>query len=117
MLETLPPAVATRPTHVRYWVVTLTTVMAVLLYLDRICLSVVERFIKDDLRLTNFQSSLLLSAFFWTYALAQVPSGWLSDRFGARRMLTLYILSWSLLTGLMSVVHVLLAILLLRFGC
>src|SRR5262249_36557099 len=87
-----------QPTRVRHVVVTLTTLAAVLLYLDRFCLSFTERFIKEDLRLSNEQMALLLSAFFWTYSLAQVPSGYLTDRFGARRMLTLYILSWSLFT-------------------
>src|SRR5262245_60909893 len=90
-------------TYVRYWVVTLTTGMAVLLYLDRYCLSLAERSIKTDLQLSNFQTSLLLGAFSVTYALGQVPAGWLSDRFGARVMLTLYILIWSLFTGLVGV--------------
>src|SRR6516165_9094716 len=95
--ETLP---AQSATHVRYWVVSFATFMAVLLYLDRYCLSLAERSIKTDLQLSNFQASLLLGAFSVTYALGQVPAGWLSDRFGARVMLTLYILIWSLFTGL-----------------
>src|SRR5262249_35146272 len=74
------------PPFVRYWVVLLATVMAVLLYLDRICLSFTERYMKADLGLDDQQISWLLSAFFCTYALGQVPAGWLSDRFGARRM-------------------------------
>ena len=91
--------------------------MAALLYLDRICLSITERYIKEDLRLSNAEVARLLSAFFWTYAIAQVPAGWLSDRFGARRMLALYIVLWSLFTGLMGVAHSFAALLLFRFGC
>ena len=41
---------------------------------------------KEDLQLSNDQIALLLGAFFFSYALAQVPSGWLSDRWGARRL-------------------------------
>ncbi len=90
---------APRPTGVRYLIVAVTTLSAVLLYLDRYCISFAERFIKRDLHLSDDQMAWMLSAFFWTYALGQVPSGWLADRFGARRMLTLYILLWSLFTA------------------
>jgi ACS family glucarate transporter-like MFS transporter len=106
-----------RPTRVRHLVVGLTTLMAVLLYLDRFCLSISTGYIKEDLGLSNFQAGVLLSAFFWTYAFAQVPSGWLSDRFGARRVLSLYIVGWSLFTGLVGVAHSFLLLLAFRFGC
>ncbi|MFN4257957.1 MAG: MFS transporter [Gemmataceae bacterium] len=105
-----------KPSHVRFWIVGLTTLTAMLLYLDRFCLSFTERFMKEDMGLSNAQTDLLLSAFFWTYALAQVPSGWLSDRFGARLMLALYVLFWSLFTGLMGMATVFVAVLFLRFG-
>jgi MFS family permease len=113
-----PPAdfLLPRPTGVRFWVVGLATAMAVLLYLDRFCLSFAERFIKADLNLDNEQTSVMLAAFSVTYALGQVPSGWLSDRFGARRMLTGYIVTWSVCTGLVGVAGTFAAILVLRFG-
>lgn len=76
------------PTRVRYLVVAVTALMAVLLYLDRFCISFAELFIQEELRLTDTQVGWMLSAFFWTYALGQVPAGWLTDRFGSRRMLT-----------------------------
>lgn len=82
-----------------------TTLAAVLLYLDRICIAEIAKLddFKTALALTDRQTGAILSAFFFTYALGQVPAGWLSDRFGARRMLPLYICVWSLctiLTGL-----------------
>ena len=76
--------------------------MAVLLYLDRFCVGIAEPYIRQDLGLTKQQMGNFLSAFFWTYALAQVPAGWMSDRYGARRMLTIYILTWSVFTALMG---------------
>jgi sugar phosphate permease len=113
----LPDPKAARPTHVRYVIVGLATAVSFLLYLDRFCLSIVERYIKADLQLTNVQVSLLMGAFFVPYALAQVPSGWLSDRHGARRMLSLYILLWSVFTGWMGVVGALAALMALRLAC
>jgi sugar phosphate permease len=92
--------------------------MSFLLYLDRFCPSFAEPFIKDDLRLSDQQMSLLLGpSFFLAYALAQVPSGWLSDRFGARLMLVLYILLWSLFTGMIGLALSFLAVFALRLGC
>jgi nitrate/nitrite transporter NarK len=91
-------------------------VAAVLLYLDRICISFAERFIKQDLLLSDREVSWVLSAFFWTYGLGQVPSGWLGDRFGARIMLVAYILTWSLFTGLTGVAVGFGSLLVFRFG-
>jgi MFS transporter, ACS family, glucarate transporter len=117
MTTPAPLANSPRPTGVRHFVVFLATSVAVLLYLDRICLSIVERYVKDDLGLSNFQIGLLLSAFFWTYAVGQVPAGWLSDRFGARLTLALYVILWSTFTGLMGLAAGLVFLLLLRLGC
>lgn len=105
------------PSHVRHQVVALATLMAVLLYLDRYVFSIVERDIKKDLNLSNEDMGWLLSAFFWAYAFGQVPSGWLSDRFGARLMLAVYILGWSLFTGWMGLASSFALLFALRFGC
>lgn len=106
-----------RPTFVRHLVVLLLSSTAILLYLDRFCVSFAERLIKEDLQLTNTQMSWFLSAFFLTYALAQVPSGWMTDRYGARVMLTIYILSWSLFTALIGFAQGLVFLLIARAGC
>ncbi len=96
----MPAEAPARPTRVRYLVLAAATASAVMLYLDRFCISFAETYIREDLGLSNMEMGWVLSAFFWSYALFQVPSGWLTDRFGARRMLALYVLLWSLLTGL-----------------
>ena len=105
-----------QPTSIRHVVVGAAFLMSVLLYLHRFCISVAQTYIQQDLGLTNAQIAWMLSAFFWTYALGQVPSGWLTDRFGSRAMLTLYILLWSLFTGLTGAAGAFVAVLLLRFG-
>src|SRR5262245_7998518 len=91
-----------RPTSVRYYVVFATFLTSILLYIDRNCMTYVQRYIKEDFDLTNRQIEWCMSAFYLTYALAQVPSGRLTDRFGARRMLTWYVLGWSLFTAAMG---------------
>ena len=72
--------------------------MAFVLYLHRFCMSYAQRYIREDLGLSHDDFGFCFSAFFLAYALSQVPSGWLSDRYGARMMLTIYILVWSLVT-------------------
>ena len=91
-----------KATKVRYSILGTTTLAAVLLYLDRICIAEIAKLdsFKSELSLSDTQTGAILSAFFFSYALAQVPAGWLSDRFGARRMLPIYILLWSLCTAL-----------------
>ncbi len=105
------------PSRVRYGVLALTTMVAVLLYLDRICLSYFSRYVREDLGMTRTEMGLVLSSFFWTYAIGQLPAGWLSDRFGARLMLALYLAIWSLFTGLLGFAYAMGTMLLLRLGC
>lgn len=96
------PADFEQPSRVRHVVVFVTFLAAFLLYLHRFCMTYAQRYVKEDLGLTDEQLGYCFSAFFFAYALGQVPSGWLSDRFGARTMLTLYILIWSLFTATMG---------------
>ena len=101
---------------VRYFVLFATFLSAVLLYLDRFCMNYAQRYVKEDLGLNDRHISWCMSAFFLSYALAQVPSGWLTDRFGPRRMLTLYILVWSFFTAAMGWAMGLTILLAVRLG-
>jgi len=65
-------------------------------YLDRSAVSVANPLIRHDLGLSVGQMGLLLSAFAWSYGLAQLPAGILVDRLGARRMLGAGLVLWSL---------------------
>ncbi|QDS89121.1 putative sulfoacetate transporter SauU [Rosistilla ulvae] len=88
------------PTRIRYHVIGATTLAAVMLYLDRICIAEIAKLkeFRQSLDLSDEQVGMVMSAFFFSYALAQVPAGWLSDRFGARRMMPIYIAVWSIST-------------------
>src|SRR5262245_45342784 len=102
------------PTKVRFLVIVLCMAMSVLLYLDRFALSPATNSILNELHLTKEQFGRVQSAFFFAYALLQVPAGWLSDRFGARGTLSLYVVGWSLATLAMGLVNGLFAIVALR---
>ena len=79
---------------VRYRIVAVSVLMAFSLYLDRVCLGEIVKSdsFNNDVPLSKEQIGSILGSFFFTYALFQVPAGWISDRFGARKMLTGYIL-------------------------
>ena len=111
------------PTKVRHAVLAATTLTAFLMYLDRICMAwIVDSASFDaDFKLApeqkQLQKDLLKSAFFWAYALAQVPAGWLAERYGKRRLMTVLILLWSLFTALTGFAESLWMLLLARIGC
>jgi MFS family permease len=106
-----------KPTSIRYRMILLAMLVAVLLYLDRICMSTAGKSVAADLKISDQQLNVILGAFFWTYALGQLPAGWLGDRYGARWMLGVYIILWSLCTGLMGLANSVFAVVALRLGC
>jgi sugar phosphate permease len=76
-----------------------TALAAFWLYIDRVCFSTLADPIQRDLGLSDSQKEFILGAFFFTYALFQIPMGSLADRFGPRRVLALSIVAWSLVTA------------------
>ncbi len=85
-------------TTIRYRALTWLTLAATLAYLSRNAVGVAESTIRDDMGLTLAQSGWFMGAFFWTYSLFQVPSGWVSERLGTRVALSLFALGWSVAT-------------------
>jgi len=83
------------PTRVRARVLAFAFLLAVVTYLDRICISAAAPFIMRDLHLTVLQMSVVFSAFTLAYSLFEIPSGWLGDVKGPRRVLTRIVLWWS----------------------
>jgi len=67
-------------------------------YIDRGNLAIAAPLLKDDLGLSLYQLGILFSSFFWTYAIFQIISGWLVDRFPVNWLLALGILLWSAAT-------------------
>jgi ACS family glucarate transporter-like MFS transporter len=93
-----------RPTRVRYWIIGCTCAMSVILYLDRFCIGPVTETIIGELGLDRKQFGWAIGMFFYSYALLQVPSGWVCDRFGSRLALSIYVLGWSMTTMLLGLV-------------
>src|SRR6266540_6790551 len=76
--------------------------LAVITYLDRVCISAAAPFMMQDLGLSVFQMSVVFSSFTLAYSLFEVPTGWMGDVVGPRRVLTRIVLWWSgftMLTG------------------
>lgn len=68
-------------------------------YIDRGSISVALPIIQKDFHLSPELVGLLLSAFFWTYALMQIPVGYLIDRFGPRKIITASCVGWGAATA------------------
>lgn len=87
-----------KKTNGRWLVVALLFVATTINYMDRAILGVAGPAMMEDLSLTPVQFGLLGSAFFWSYALMQIPVGVIVDRLGARLTYSIAIVWWSLCT-------------------
>lgn len=95
------------PTRVRWRMAALLFAVSVVTYIDRVNISVTARQMMPALGLTDLQMGHVFSAFVFGYALCQIPGGWAGDRWGAKRILTLAIIWWSVFTALTAVAAIL----------
>ncbi|MHA6844658.1 MFS transporter [Ralstonia syzygii] len=68
-------------------------------YIDRTVLSAAAPHIQKEFHLSAVEMGVVMSAFFWSYALLQLPAGILADRFGQKKVLGFAVLWWSLATA------------------
>src|ERR1700733_13957404 len=87
------------PTHVRYNVLLLTFCITFMMYVDRAVMGSATPAIIREFHLTKIGMGWSTSAFNWSYALFQVPGGWLADRFGPRLVLACALAWWSIFTS------------------
>ncbi len=99
----------------RYFLVMAMFILSLLLYIDRVCISVAKDVIGTDLGLDDRAMGWVLSAFALGYALFQVPSGMLADRFGSRVVLSGIVSIWSMFTAFTGMVNNLSSLLMVRF--
>jgi MFS family permease len=88
-----------KPTRVRYWVIVFAVTLAVITFIDRVSMSFAAPSIRRDLGLTSVQMGWAFSAFGWAYALFEIPSGYLGDWMGPRKVLVRIVLWWSFFTA------------------
>ncbi|MCI0392186.1 MAG: MFS transporter [Acidobacteria bacterium] len=91
--------VSARPTRVRYWVIVFAVTLAVVTYIDRVCISQAGPSIARDLGLSAITMGYVYSAFAWGYALFEIPGGYWGDRVGVRRVLMRVVIWWSFFTA------------------
>lgn len=96
---TNPAGIPARPTRVRYWVIGFAITLAIIQYIDRVAISQAMPEIARDLHLSDQQRGLVFSAFTLAYALFEIPTGWLGDKIGARKVLMRVVLWWSFFTA------------------
>jgi ACS family glucarate transporter-like MFS transporter len=73
-------------------------------YLDRVCISAAAPSITRDLGLSTMQMGYVFSVFALSYGLFEIPTGWLSDLWGQRKMMTRIVACWSVFTALTGLV-------------
>ncbi len=88
---------------------------AMLTYFDRVCLSTAAPSMQAELGLTQVQMGYVFSIFNLAYGLAEVPSGWLGDRWGQRLMMFRIVGGWSLFTMLTGAARGYASLLAIRF--
>ena len=91
-------------TRVRYGVLAWVCSLSMLTYIDRVAIKSVRPEMQGELGLSNEQFAYIFAAFGLAYALFEVPSGWLGDRIGPRKVLARIVFAWSLFTALTGLV-------------
>jgi MFS family permease len=84
-------------------------------YFDRVNLSIAHDALQSAFGISDITFGYLLGAYSWTYALMQLPSGSLLDRFGVRRVMLVSIVLWAMASGMAAVAPTILILFLARF--
>ncbi|MBF0720079.1 MFS transporter [Mammaliicoccus sciuri] len=105
-------------TNIRWFFAVAFFIIGIIAYMDRSNISIIAGPMMEDLNMNKAQFGLLASFFSLGYALMQVPSGILAEKFGPKKMLTIALLWWSAFTILTGIVknHGLLYLVRFLFG-
>ncbi|PYS04472.1 MAG: MFS transporter [Acidobacteria bacterium] len=87
-----------KPSRARFTLLRFAFALSVVTYLDRVCIATAATSIREDLHLSAVQMGWIFSTFTLAYAIFEIPSGWLGDTIGPRRVLTRIVLWWSAFT-------------------
>jgi MFS family permease len=110
-----PPAADSEARAATPWLIVALLAAALFLnYIDRGTVPTAAPLIQDELGFSPRQLGKLFSAFFWSYALLQIPVGALAERIGAQRVLAVGLALWAVATILVGFAHSFTTIILLR---
>jgi sugar phosphate permease len=105
----------TRRSSGRWYILFLIGLMYLITYLDRVNISTAAPVISKEFGFDKITIGAIFSAFVWSYAIFQVPGGWLGDRFGPRRVLTVIVTYWSAMTAVTAAATSALSFIIIRF--
>ncbi len=100
----------------RYWVVFLLFSGAFINSMDRGGLAVAAPAIMKELKLDPAMMGIVLSSFFWSYFIMNIPAGWMADKYGAKKTLGGSALVWSVMTAVTGTAHNLVHLIACRIG-
>lgn len=99
------PSAIVPKTRYRFTILALIVIVLALSTGDRAALSVAGSGMAKELGISSVEIGYLFSAYSWAYVIFLIPSGWLTDRLGSKRTMTLAIVVWSAFTVCMGLVH------------
>ncbi len=106
---------AEAPTKVRFGVLFFLGTLALLLYVDRVCIGQALKEIGKEFSLSKERMSWFLNAFTLAYLLFEVPTGHLGDKYGSRKVITRIVVWWSVFTALTGATFGLWSLIVVRF--
>lgn len=102
-------------TRVRFSIIALAVAINVICYTDRSCISIAGPAMRQEFGFTPTQMGLVYSVFSLSYFLGQTPWGIVADRRGARALVTMAIIGWSVFTGMTALAWSFASLLAIRF--
>lgn len=106
-----------KPTIIRWLIFILMLILGAINYIDRTSLGIAMPFIQEEFGIKDDRIvGLLHSAFFWSYALMQIPSGFLADRFKTRNIIALATIVWGAFQAVGAACHQVFTLALTRVG-
>ena len=111
----IPSAAAVNSSGIRRVVLGFAVTLAMITYIDRVCISQAAPFIQKELGLSDWQMGLAFSAFAWAYAIFEIPTGWLGDLTGPRLVLLRVVILWSVFTAATGLTTGVISLVLTRF--
>ncbi|MDR3588826.1 MAG: MFS transporter [Negativicutes bacterium] len=106
---------AEKPTRVRHVVLFVVCLVYLITYLDRINIAAAAPMMMKEFNFSKAELGAVFSAFTWAYALFQIPAGWLGDKYGARKVLALVVVGWSVMTSATAFAWSFTSLLVIRF--